>query len=260
LAAQKRTAACQHNDPSTIGIADAAGKLPVPDKPKLKDPKDFSWIGKPFRHFDTPGKTNGKAIYGIDAMVPNMKFASLKVCPVFGGKVRQVDDSVPPRRCPVSGSLRSDWGGLAPPADRSCRNCCKEGVSAMRRIVSVVIAVIIIASVGLFGWWMFNPGPLAFARGSTVALTDYQEADPTGVPADLANADIVKRGGDDRSRPEWLAQRPRASAASSTGPSGCDFRRPDIRAVPAAPGPLARWRRPGCVPNPFVPHASRFAI
>jgi mono/diheme cytochrome c family protein len=64
----------------------------------------------------------------------------------------------------------------------------------MRRIVSVVIAVIIIASVGLFGWWMFNPGPLAFARGSTVALTDYQEADPTGVPADLANADIVKRG------------------------------------------------------------------
>jgi isoquinoline 1-oxidoreductase beta subunit len=74
-------------------LADAAGKLPVPDKPKLKDPKDFSWIGKPFRRFDTPGKTNGKAIYGIDAMVPNMKFASLKVCPVFGGKVRQVDDS-----------------------------------------------------------------------------------------------------------------------------------------------------------------------
>ena len=74
-------------------LAHAAGKLPAPDKPKLKDPKDFSWIGKPIRRFDTPNKTNGKVIYGIDAMVPNMKFASLKVCPVFGGKVRQVDDT-----------------------------------------------------------------------------------------------------------------------------------------------------------------------
>jgi isoquinoline 1-oxidoreductase subunit beta len=74
-------------------LAHAAGKLPMPDKPKLKDPKDFSWIGKPIRRFDTPNKTNGKVIYGIDAMVPNMKFASLKVCPVFGGKVRQVDDT-----------------------------------------------------------------------------------------------------------------------------------------------------------------------
>ena len=73
-------------------LAHAAGKLPAPDKPKLKDPKDFSWIGKPIRRFDTPNKTNGKVIYGIDAMVPNMKFASLKVCPVFGGKVKQVDD------------------------------------------------------------------------------------------------------------------------------------------------------------------------
>jgi isoquinoline 1-oxidoreductase beta subunit len=74
-------------------LAHEAGKLPVPDKPKLRDPKDFSWIGKPVRRFDTPNKTNGKVIYGIDAMVPNMKFASLKVCPVFGGKVRQVDDT-----------------------------------------------------------------------------------------------------------------------------------------------------------------------
>ena len=37
-------------------------------------------------------------------------------------------------------------------------------------------------------------GPLAFAGGSTVALADYHEANPTGVPAGLAKADIVKRG------------------------------------------------------------------
>jgi hypothetical protein len=34
---------------------------------------------------------------------------------------------------------------------------------------------------------------------------------------------------DDRFRPTWRARRPRASAALSTGPSGCGFQRPDIR-------------------------------
>ncbi len=48
--------------------------------------------------------------------------------------------------------------------------------------------------IGVFAWRTFTPGPLAFAGGSTVALADYHEANPTGVPADLAKADIVKRG------------------------------------------------------------------
>jgi isoquinoline 1-oxidoreductase subunit beta len=49
--------------------------------------------GKPLKRFDTPGKTDGKVIYGIDAMVPGMKFATLAASPVFGGKVAHVDDS-----------------------------------------------------------------------------------------------------------------------------------------------------------------------
>ena len=73
-------------------LADAAGKVPMPDKPKLKDPKDFTLIGKPLKRFDTPNKSDGKAIYGIDAMVPDMKFATLAQCPVLGGKVKHVDD------------------------------------------------------------------------------------------------------------------------------------------------------------------------
>jgi isoquinoline 1-oxidoreductase subunit beta len=56
-------------------------------------PKDFTLIGKPLKRFDTPGKTDGKVIYGIDAMVPGMKFATLAASPVFGGKVAHVDDS-----------------------------------------------------------------------------------------------------------------------------------------------------------------------
>ena len=74
-------------------LADAAGKLPVPDKPKVKDPKDFVLIGKPLKRLDTPNKSDGKTIYGIDAMVPDMKFATLAQCPVLGGKVKHVDDS-----------------------------------------------------------------------------------------------------------------------------------------------------------------------
>ncbi len=74
-------------------LADAASALPVPQDPPLKDPKDFTLIGKPLKRFDTPDKTDGKVIYGIDAMLPGMKFATLAACPVFGGKVAHVDDS-----------------------------------------------------------------------------------------------------------------------------------------------------------------------
>ncbi len=74
-------------------LVDAASALPVPSDPPLKDPKNFNLIGKPLKRLDTPNKTDGKVIYGIDAMLPGMKFATLAACPVFGGKVARVDDS-----------------------------------------------------------------------------------------------------------------------------------------------------------------------
>src|SRR5215467_11528351 len=75
-------------------LVDATSNLPIPPNPPLKDPKSFTLIGKSLKRFDTPDKTNGKAIYAIDAMLPGMKFATLAACPVFGGKVEGVDDSV----------------------------------------------------------------------------------------------------------------------------------------------------------------------
>lgn len=74
-------------------LANVAGNQMPPKNVPLKDPKDFVYIGQPLKRFDTPDKVNGKAVYGIDAMLPNMKFATVKACPVFGGKVRKVDDS-----------------------------------------------------------------------------------------------------------------------------------------------------------------------
>jgi isoquinoline 1-oxidoreductase beta subunit len=73
-------------------LALAASSEVPPKDVALKDPKNFVLIGKPLKRLDTPDKVNGKAVYGIDAMLPNMKFATVKTCPVFGGKVAKVDD------------------------------------------------------------------------------------------------------------------------------------------------------------------------
>jgi isoquinoline 1-oxidoreductase subunit beta len=74
-------------------LADAAGRETPPREIPLKEPKSFTLIGKPLKRLDTPDKVNGKAVYGIDAMLPGMKFATIAACPVFGGKVGNVDDS-----------------------------------------------------------------------------------------------------------------------------------------------------------------------
>ena len=74
-------------------LIDAAGKITPPKNAPLKDPAKFVLVGTPQKRFDTPDKVNGKVIYGIDAMVPGMQFATLAACPVFGGKVAHVDDA-----------------------------------------------------------------------------------------------------------------------------------------------------------------------
>src|SRR5437016_4886845 len=74
-------------------LVEEAGRLTPPREPQLKAPADFKLIGKPLKRLDTPEKVNGKALYGIDVMPPGVKFATLRACPVFGGKVGHVDDS-----------------------------------------------------------------------------------------------------------------------------------------------------------------------
>jgi len=73
-------------------INDAA-RITPPTDPPLKNVADFKLIGKSLKRLDTPDKVNGKVIYGIDAMPPGVKFATLAACPVFGGKVARVDDA-----------------------------------------------------------------------------------------------------------------------------------------------------------------------
>jgi isoquinoline 1-oxidoreductase beta subunit len=72
-------------------LAEKASKLKPPDKIDLKDPKDFKLVGKPTKRLDTPDKTNGKAIFGLDVTVPDMLIAVVARSPVFGGKVKSFD-------------------------------------------------------------------------------------------------------------------------------------------------------------------------
>ena len=72
-------------------LAEAASKLPVPEKPALKDPSQFTIVGKRTPRLDTPAKTNGTAEFGIDVKLPGMLYASLEQCPVIGGKVKSFD-------------------------------------------------------------------------------------------------------------------------------------------------------------------------
>ncbi|WP_407120734.1 molybdopterin cofactor-binding domain-containing protein [Bradyrhizobium sp. STM 3561] len=74
-------------------LALAAQAQTPPKDVAIKDPKDFVLIGQPLKRLDTPDKVNGKALYGIDAILPGMKIAAIANCPVFGGKVGKVDDS-----------------------------------------------------------------------------------------------------------------------------------------------------------------------
>jgi isoquinoline 1-oxidoreductase beta subunit len=74
-------------------LAQAASSETPPKDVALKDPNNFVLIGKPLKRLDTPDKANGKVVYGIDAILPGMKFATVAACPVFGGKVGKVDDS-----------------------------------------------------------------------------------------------------------------------------------------------------------------------
>jgi mono/diheme cytochrome c family protein len=66
-------------------------------------------------------------------------------------------------------------------------------VSPAARILASVAAIVLVA-LAMGVWIIHGPGPLAFAGGPKVALADYHGANPTGVPASLANASLVEHG------------------------------------------------------------------
>src|ERR1700757_5225777 len=74
-------------------LAADAARMPVPANVVLKRPEDFKLIGTPAKRLDTPAKVNGTAVYGIDVRPAGVKIATLAQSPVFGGRVKSVDDA-----------------------------------------------------------------------------------------------------------------------------------------------------------------------
>ncbi|MCC8342609.1 molybdopterin-dependent oxidoreductase [Pseudomonas stutzeri] len=73
-------------------LVEDAAKLPVPEDIPLKPADQFRLIGKPTRRLDTPAKVDGTARFTIDLVVPGMKYASIRACPVLGGTLREADE------------------------------------------------------------------------------------------------------------------------------------------------------------------------
>ncbi|SKC46732.1 xanthine dehydrogenase family protein molybdopterin-binding subunit [Ohtaekwangia koreensis] len=73
-------------------LAIAASALAIPSV-KLREPKEWKYIGKSQKRLDSPEKINGQAIYGIDIQFPGLLTAVVAHAPVFGGKVISFDST-----------------------------------------------------------------------------------------------------------------------------------------------------------------------
>ncbi len=73
-------------------LAEAAAQLPVPANVKLKNPKDFTLIGRSAPRVDSVAKTTGRATFTQDVKLPGMLVAVVAHPPRFGGRVKSVDD------------------------------------------------------------------------------------------------------------------------------------------------------------------------
>jgi isoquinoline 1-oxidoreductase subunit beta len=105
-------------------LAEGAAQRNLANDPVLKTPKDYKFIGKPVPRLDIPAKVNGKAEYGIDIKMPDMRVAAIVMAPVRGGKLTAVDPAP----------------ALA--------------VSGVEKVVQLDDAVIVIAK----GYWQANKG------------------------------------------------------------------------------------------------------
>jgi isoquinoline 1-oxidoreductase subunit beta len=92
VAKQCRITHAASNRSTSYGqMASDAAKLTPPTDVKLKDPKDWTIVGKSIKRLDTAPKVDGSQVYGMDLKLPGMLNAAIKDCPVFGGKVKSFD-------------------------------------------------------------------------------------------------------------------------------------------------------------------------
>ncbi|GGG89232.1 aldehyde dehydrogenase [Polaribacter pacificus] len=80
------------NDKLFFGdLVEAAMQIEAPKEVVLKDKKDFTYIGKSLKSIDIKDFTHGSAIYGLDARLPGMKFATIARCPSTFGTLKSFE-------------------------------------------------------------------------------------------------------------------------------------------------------------------------
>lgn len=96
-----------------------AAKLPVPQKPALKKPGQFRYIGKTMPRLDIYDKSTGRAMFGIDTFVPGMLYGAISRPPAYGAGPasfdREAAEKVPGVRAVAR--MESVYGGIAVCAD-----------------------------------------------------------------------------------------------------------------------------------------------
>jgi isoquinoline 1-oxidoreductase subunit beta len=74
-------------------IAQDAAKVEPPVDVALKEPDAWTLIGQPRKRLDVLAKITGQPVYAIDVRLPDMLYAAIVQCPVFGGALQSVDES-----------------------------------------------------------------------------------------------------------------------------------------------------------------------
>jgi isoquinoline 1-oxidoreductase subunit beta len=72
-------------------VAAAAAQVKLEAEPAIKTPDQFKLLGQSLNRLDVPLKVNGAATFGIDVRLPDMLYASILTCPVFGGTLKRYD-------------------------------------------------------------------------------------------------------------------------------------------------------------------------
>ena len=72
-------------------LAPAASRMNVPSEVRLKDPKEWRIIGTPRPQLGAADFVTGRPVYAIDVQLPDLLHAAIVQCPVFGGRLQQVD-------------------------------------------------------------------------------------------------------------------------------------------------------------------------
>ncbi|MCC5869157.1 MAG: xanthine dehydrogenase family protein molybdopterin-binding subunit [Gammaproteobacteria bacterium] len=73
-------------------LADLAGQMRAPLRPRLKSPDEFRLLGTSPPRLEIPAKVSGRGVYGIDVRIKGMVHAAIARSPTLGGRAGRVDE------------------------------------------------------------------------------------------------------------------------------------------------------------------------